>query len=230
MEYKIDYFHYVPILIPGIYADNETLYFHYLEQKDNIFSNMAGKRALYGWVQKGPKNPRVLRTTGDYIAYYSPTGKLRTANKVNYEDIVRLQYLFDKDGMPENNRYLMMPEQMYSSLFGEKGKATYFKGFHIIKRNQTPKYENYTNTVWEYDTAGEKLELNFEDSLSCIAWHSSAVGYAIGKVKVSEKIDSSKHKGSLVSIAVEFGAGHTRENGVGVYSLIEGRKNIGIVN
>jgi hypothetical protein len=114
-EYTTD-----PILIKDVdeiqtsYEKRQSL----LSQQMDKMDDRLGKEAAYSWAGAGlmSASGQIVQTTGSATSNIQPTGATGTRKAVAIEDIAQLARKLDKDEMPLDNRFLIMPSDMYWSM------------------------------------------------------------------------------------------------------------------
>lgn len=160
------------------------------------------------------------------------TGATGNRLKITKEDIAKLAAKLDKDNVPADGRFLLMPTELYYELFETDqlisrefmgnasslpaGVINELFGFMIMKRN----------TVAMYDGAGAKKAVGAaaaaDDNLAVLAFHKSFVSKALGGIKVYADEDKPEWYGSIFSAKIMLGATRMRADGKGIAVLAQG--------
>jgi len=207
-----------------------------LQQMINQLNDRIGLRSIYNWGGAGlitATNGQIVETTGTATSNIAPPSGTSTRKSVAYEDLLLLAKKLDKDHCPRNNRYLLMPSDMYWDMLRENpellnkdymntsnlpmGVVQYVAGFNIMLRPYTAVYTNATTPIIKAVGATPATD----DNWAAIAWQSDFVAKALGQIKVYADINSATYQGDVYSSLVRFNNTQLRTDGKGLVTLVQ---------
>jgi hypothetical protein len=203
-----------------------------------VLRQSVGNKVAYNWTPQGVDS--IIRTTGDNTGALPP-GATGTRKAVTIADIIALASRMDTMGVPQANRYLMLPGAMFWELLSISDvlKASYngfsgnqsvlatgvvaeLMGFKLLKREAVNIWSNATPPVLKAIGAASAAS----DNYGAIAWHPSYVAKAQGDIKIfSDSGDNGEGKpeyyGIILSALVMMGAARLRTDGKGILNLVQ---------
>lgn len=172
---------------------------------------------------------KIVETTG---AAVSPVGS-QTGNRKGLiaKDISSLMNKFNVDGVPQDNRQLLIDDNMYQALYDSLTDAQMnaYNQFADNKTGQVGKLHSFnifTRSGIAYAT-GVYTPKAFgtvptgTDNLACLAWHPDFVERAIGDTKLFTDKDNPLYQGDLYSTIVRAGGRKIRQDNKGVYAIVQ---------
>lgn len=226
-EYTIDEFTTDPVHI----SNAETVELSY-DKRNSVINQdrqqlimVAHESLLREWA----KNATIERCTGKIVAAEGShvTGYRKTISKAN---VSHLQYLFNKDNIPVEGRYLLLDALMYQDLIDDltekelmafqqaadvkKGVVGQLYGFSIMQRSSVL-VENADN-IKEF-AADEAAA----DNLAGIAWQQDCVSRALGDVQMFANTNDATFYGDVYSFLVRTGGSKRRYDNKGVIVLAQ---------
>lgn len=235
LEYEMDELTTDPVYIPHI----DTVELSYDKRNSVIrndkeeLSRVAHINVLERWANGAGK---IIRTTGKDVVphtYTSATGKRKGITRA---DVLEIMTEFDRQEVPQENRYLLLDADMYAQLLGdlaESDKYAFFQsadaqkgvvgnlyGINVMKRS----------SVLRVKADGETLLFDGEEheATECgagLAWQSSCVSRAIGEIVMFDSTKNPQYYGDIYSFLVRTGGGHRRTDKKGVIILAEATAN-----
>jgi len=231
-EYTTD-----PILIGNteeiqvVYEKRQSVLKQHIEKIDN----RLGKETANAWAGAGlvTASGQIVETTGTATAGIMPTGATGNRNAVAIEDIANCAKKLDKDEMPMEGRYMLMPSDMYWSMLNDNaellnsqymnkgnlpdGVVNRIHGINIMLRSFVTLYTNATVPVLKAVNAAVVAT----DNHGAICWHESRVAKALGAVTVFGDEAKPEYYGDIFSALVLFAADALRDDGTGVVTLVQ---------
>ncbi|MCK5632596.1 hypothetical protein KAH94_02525 [bacterium] len=208
----------------------------------NKLNDRMALRAQYNWGGAGlvtAANGQIVETTGaDTASIAPPTG---TGNRKGMllKDVAIAAKKLDNDEMPRENRYLVIPPDMYwdfvtiekASLLNldynknlsngdiSNGVVAKVYGFNIVLRSHTLRYTNATTPVKVAVGGVGDATYNW----GAVGFQGDEVSRALGSIEVLSQIDAPEYYGSIYSAIVRFNAEQLRSDGKGVVSIVQGQ-------
>lgn len=199
-----------------------------------VLGESLGDNMAFKWAPSAD-GALVLRTTGaadgtNNMPHVTATG---TRRKLTRKDIARAAKKLDKDKMPKQGRFLLLPPEMYYDLFDEteiisvdfmntkglpEGVIRKFMGFNILVRNTVNMYTEADPGVLKAVGAAAAAT----DCLGALAWSQYRVRKAKGSVDVYWNPDRAEHYGGILSAELNFGGKIARSNYEGVVAIAQG--------
>lgn len=225
VEYDIDEFTTDPVNIP--YADEVELSYNkrnsVIYQDRESLREAARQNLLYKWA---PQASNIIETTGAAVKAHTPsaTGNRKAMTK---EEVKTLMTKFNKENIPQTDRYLLLDAEMYAQLLDsltatdqigffraadvKKGIIGELYGFSIMMRSEVLRYTT-GGDVSEWSTTGEAT-----DNAAALAWHKASVSRAVGEVKVFDSYNNPLYYGDVLSFLVRCGGAIRRKDKAGVW-------------
>jgi hypothetical protein len=173
-----------------------------------------------------------IRTTGSASAALAP-GATGSRKAITLADIIAVATRMDAFDVPSENRYALIPSEMYADLLNIADFVSYEKrgmtdligkgligevlGFKFFKRSRAGVYTNATPAVYKAHTAATATT----DELACLFWQENAVRRAEGPTEVFINEKQAQYLGSLMNCAVRSGGRIARTDYKGVIALIQ---------
>jgi len=192
--------------------------------RENISDNM-----LVNWAAVGSDN--IVRTTGSSVAANAPSA---TGNRkaVQVADIIKLAELFDRQNVPSEGRYLLMPPNMYAQILGidalvdwdkmgaagvPEGNIKKLYGFKVMRRSKVLIYTNAATPIVKAAGAAGAAT----DNLASLAWHESMVSRAVGTTELYVNENDATYYGDIMSVEARAGGRRRRLDHAGVAALVQ---------
>lgn len=181
---------------------------------------------LYKWASDLPAD-QILLTTGDAVAATAP-GATGNRKKAVLADLQNAQAEMDAQGIPEENRYAMLPSRLRLQLFPvndvvvqtmlqnvspeerKKGVIAEVCGFKILSRTKVLTYAN-DGTL---KAPGSATAVDDDEAVLC--WWKDAVERAKGTVDFFEDEKNPTEYGDIYSMLARAGGRRRREDDKGV--------------
>lgn len=181
---------------------------------------------LTSWV---PSSFTVVRTSGDSVAAHlaSQTGNRK---KITLADVLKIKKEFDKNNIPQNDRYLLLDYEMYAELMeaivdghynesfsrsadAEKGTVGTIYGFGVYLRS----------TALRTVAAGTSLAASAgaTDQAAGLAWQKDCVSIAKGEAEIFESNNDPLYYGDVFSCLVRAGGSYVRNDKAGVVVIAQ---------
>lgn len=234
--YTIDRFYVDPFRI-GNLDRIQTVYALIDSTLSNATATLRDRLAmelLILWEKELPAT-NIVRTSGASIVANAPgaTGNRKATVEKDIREVARIM---DNMKVPQTGRKLLMPPDMYYSLFGDDsikradayGSANLPSGvvqkvynFDIMVRGGLPSFTNAgTPQVRTLDEKGQVASAN-TDHLAALAWHPNFVAKALGDINIYQTEKSAENYGDIYSMDVLFGGQRMRPDATGVVALVE---------
>lgn len=213
--------------------DEETVSYDYkgslLNDATGAVGAYAAKYIMSQWYHK--TTDQYVETTGDTTYTSTATGSTDVVKALTLANIIEAAQILDKQHIPSNDRYLIIPTAMYYSLFDditatdylnaatrimETGKIDTIHGFKLITQ---PTVCNVTSTYASArtpDSAGATGDLS-----AALAVYKPYASYAIGSINVYDNPDESTYYGGVMSADLFVGGKYRRTGKEGVVPIIE---------
>lgn len=238
--YVIDEFTTDPTLIPD--ADQYELSYDkmssVLGDHMDVLKQSVADNLIYEWVRDFSYTGAgttvaapVIRTTGAATASHleSTTGTRKAFIK---ENLQKMKLRFDKQGIPKNDRFALVPSDMMDQLLSDadlKVRDGQFGGELDMKNGVIQKMYGFTlidraSTV-AYTTAGVvKAPGAVAVATDCdavVCWQKNCVERAMGEVKMFQDQGNPLYYGDIYSALVRFGGRKTRINAEGIGVIVQ---------
>lgn len=172
----------------------------------------------------------IITTTGASAAATDPnqtgTRKTMTAN-----DVKKLNVLFNKANVPQQDRYLLLESNMYDQLISDLTQTQYrdfskaldeqngsimgkLYSFNVMQRSNVVSATS-ANAVNPLGTA-----IGATDNLVSLAWQKDSVARALGERKFFEQKDNPQYYGDLYSALLRMGGRRRYATDAGVYLVV----------
>ena len=213
-----------------------------MKQHIDKLNDRIALRAAYnlggaGLLSTGAGN--IVLTTGTASASIAPPGSVGTLSPkgLMLVDMANAAKKLDKDNLPREGRYCLMPSDMYWD-FVEINKAQLLDidfnknlsngdisdgvvakvyGFNIMLRPHTLLYANVaTPTIKAVGAVAAAT-----DVWAAICWHQNEVSRAKGTPKVYSEIGSPTYQGNLYSATQRFNNSQMRTDGTGIVTIVQ---------
>lgn len=218
-----------PVTLP----EAEKVQYSYDKRKSLVAVDRAklfdtvSESILFEWL---PEAKHTVKTSGANEAAHLE-GATGTRKSLTGKDILAVMTKFNKDGVPQTGRYIMIDAVMYSQLIESltdkesvafhaladvaKGVVGGLHSFKVMMRSRVGKYA--TNL-----TPKEFTEENTATDLAAaIAWQQDCVCKAMGEPKMFANEDNPLYYGDLYSFLVRAGGKAMRENKAGVCAIVQ---------
>ena len=234
LTFELDEFTTDPIYIP--HADTVELSYNkresILKQDKNKLAEVVSESFLYAWSPGAAA--AILRTNGgDSTAAHTPSG---TGNRVSLtkNNILEAMTRFNKDNVPQENRYILLDAVMYSQLLASltanesqafhaaqdinTGVIGKLYSFHIMMRSRVLLYSVASNVYSKKEWTATAAAT---DCAGALVWHTDSVCRALGEVKALEKEDAPTWYGDIYSFLVRAGGRPMRADTKGLLAIVQ---------
>lgn len=238
VTYAIDEYTTDPRLIPN--ADTVELSYDKMDSvmRDdmNALSETVAENMLIAWAPSAAA--KIERTTGGggdnpTIVAAHTTGA--TGNRVAYheKDLLKMMTKANADNIPQDGRFAMFDaqgyEQVISSLTAnqhaeyakhynaETGVLGRLHSWNIMMRSTALVYDNEATPVVKAYAA----EAAITDNSAALFWHKDAVERAKGEIVAFHDDKNPQFYGDLMSFLMRMGGRKRRNDGKGVYALVQ---------
>lgn len=231
LSYKMDELTTDPIMIPHI----DTVQLSY-DKRESVIStdraqlvNSAHLNLLKRWGEGAQGN--VYYTTGEEVDAHTSDTATGKRKAITRADVKKLMTKFDKDDVPQTDRFILLDAEMYAQFFtdltesdkqaflscadAKKGIVGEYAGFQFMKRSRVLRL-NTSKKVLDWDSEGVAGEL-----AAGFAWQKSCVSRALGKVDMFENIGDPTYYADIYSFLVMTGGACRRQDKKGVALLAE---------
>ncbi len=238
LTYNIDNYSTDPIQVLN-YQNMVTSYdkrMSVMGQHIEVLRETLGNNVIFKWSENATlAATKIVQTSGANTSTALAPSATGTRNKIIMDDIRSAASRLDKDLMPKNGRYLLMPTDLYYELIGQdsvayanrfgnptqqNGVVDVLYGFNIMTRPSVNVYDGST-LIKPVGAAGAAT-----DNYGCLFWHNSAVALADGGIDVH--IDSGDngggnplYYGSVMSAEVNMGAKQLRSDLKGIGAIVQ---------
>jgi len=223
---------------PTVVTDDEELLVNY--DRRSVILTAHGKRLntdvanfiAHAWASNADGTFLTTGTTSRTASAPGATGNRKKATK---DDILKIQEYFDKLDILPQDRYAVLPTELYSDLAQIDDFINYEKrglvdmismgligeiyGFRIFKRSAVVNYDMTTPTTPVLRAIGAAGGAN--DSLAGIFWQAQTVRYAYGNPTVYVNTNRGEYLGTTLNTAVRSGGYTSYSDGKGVAMLIQ---------
>ena len=192
----------------------------------------VGDELLYKWAPT--TSATIIRTTGALVATALATSATGTRRALLKEDLKKAQKIMNKLNIPKNDRYALIPTDMFSQLQDDadlklrdgvtggelnlkEGVIAKLYGFNLMERSSVLEYDD-TATPVPYAPGATGTTT---DHLAVLCWQKNAVAKAKGSIDVYANQDDALYYGSVVSTETRMGGRKRRTNGEGVIAIVQ---------
>jgi hypothetical protein len=232
--YTVDNFTTDPIHVTD-YEELQTSYDKRMSVMGEHIAKLGeecGDQVAYIWATSADAD-LVLRTTGANTADLPHVTATGARLKLTRADLQRLAKKLDKDKMPKEGRYLLLPPEMYYDLIGvdqlvradfmgkpglPEGAIDKILGFNIMVRANVVMYNEAAAGVKKAVGAAAAAT----DCLGAIAWSKYATRRAKGATKVYLNENQAEYYGDIMSAEVNLGAQVKYSDYRGVVAIAQG--------
>ena len=177
---------------------------------------------------------QMARTTGTTAAA-TYTGATGVRNVLMLADIQKMQKLFNKQNIPQMDRFAQLDADMYDQLLNQLNATTYrdFSAAMNLEAGVVGKLFGFTflaprTTVLVYDNAGTPVPYDPSQTPTAatanaagLFWHKDSVIRALGQNDFFENLTDALYYGDVYSTLVRAGGRIRRNDGYGVAALIQ---------
>lgn len=222
-----------PIYIP--HADTVELSY---DKRESVLRNdklqladVVAKDFLYNW---SPSKSHTVSTSGAEVAAHVHEKATGSRLAVTRKDVFALMTRFNRDNIPQEDRYLLLDAEMYSQLLQElssqeamafhaqadlkNGVMGKLLSFNVMQRSTAALYTG-DGSKKSWDTTGAAT-----DVAAALAWQKECVVRALGEVRAFENEGDPTWYGDIYSFLVRAGGRIRRSDEKGVVALIQGTK------
>jgi hypothetical protein len=230
VTYPLDEFTTDPRLIP--HADKAELSYDKMNSvmADDMdaLRQVVADNMLISWAPAA----NFVRTTGDEVDA-TVSGASGTRKKFKSKDLLAAQTFLNKQDIPANDRYALLPATMYSDLIEdlsegayrdfsramdpEKGVVGMLYGFKVMMRSSVLTYSNASTPVVKAYGA----EAAATDNEAALCWQVNALERAKGEVVVFDQASSPQYYGDLMSFLMRMGGRVRRSDEKGVVAIVQ---------
>lgn len=226
---------------PTLITDLDELQISYSKRQDVLeshiktLSDSIANNTLYSWAPSGAS--RLVRTTGSAVATALAPSATGTRKAITLADIRSAAAILDKDNVLDEERYCILPSDMYWQLMGDTaiqkalefgrptqimGELPMVAGIFIIKRSSVVVYDNTgTPVIKAVNDAGVPSAPASSDNMGALVVSKSYVCKAKGAIKVYADEDKPEYYGSIFSAQVQHGAAKLRTNQEGIVAIVQ---------
>jgi len=229
LDFVLDEYTTDPIRIP--HADTVELSYNKRESvvgqdRRKLFEVVAND-FIAKW---SPGSAQHIKTTGDGVDAHLPsaTGQRAAFTK---KDVTAAMNQFNKDDVPQENRYMLIDAVMYGQLLDSltdaesqafhaqvdtaNGILGKLMSFNIMMRSKSARYNgSYVAKAWT--AAG-----NATDRAAALAWHYDSVCRALGEVNMFGTESDPTYYGDIYSFLVRAGGRPMREDVKGLVAIVQ---------
>lgn len=219
-----------PIYIP--HADTVELSY---DKRESVLRNdklqladVVAKDFLYNW---SPSKTNTVSTSGAAVAAHVHDKATGTRLAVTRKDIFALMTRFNRQNIPQEDRYLLLDAEMYSQLMQELSaqEAMAFHAQADLKNGVMGKLLSFNimqrSTAALYAADGSKKSWDATgaatDVAAALAWQKECVVRALGEVRAFENEGDPTWYGDIYSFLVRAGGRIRRSDEKGVVALIQ---------
>lgn len=210
-----------------------------LRSHNAVLLELMAQNALYDWLAADVANNyaaaySAIRTSGDTVLAHL-TGATGNRKAFIEADLQKMKFYFNKMKVPANDRYALIPSDMFDQLITSlkskdfafakdaiNGSVPTLHGFRLIERVDTMRYNNAgTPALKTFDSnTGLQTEAT-TDNDSVICWQRDMVTRARGSVQVYFEQASPIYHGDIVSAEIRFKAQKFRADAVGIAAIVQ---------
>lgn len=247
ITYNIRQYTTDPILIPDLdeWQISYNKRMDVVGQHVGLLDEVIGNVGAYAWAPT--TSTKMVRTTGAASTNALAPGATGTRQAITLDDMRSLRAIFDNDLMPQEDRYILMPVDLYDNqllaisdiyrqdVFAQQrvlpdGVVNRVVGFNILTRPTAVVYSGGTGTTQTLvgiDGSGNPQATGATQNLGAIAWHKTAVSTAKSKTRVfmNSGTDGSdgipEYYGVTISMGVYHGASKRRNDNKGIAAIVQ---------
>lgn len=197
-----------------------------LRNHQNTLNQRIADEFAYIWAPT--KAEHIVRTTGSSRTAYRGTG---TRNAVAKDDLIELNRLMNRQDIPKEGRYLLIPADLEADILGiadfmeaqrygqsniAQGAVARLYGFDIFVRSLSVVYDDSATPQRKSPDAAEAGT----DNLAILAYQSEKVAKAEGSIEVFEDENDPTYYGDIFSALVRAGGRKTRDDEKGTIALV----------
>lgn len=241
LTYSMDMYYTQPIRV----GKDETQFICYDKRASVLSShikkmrNVLGNNTLYKWATPvSAVAASQVRTTGTSSATLAP-GATGTRKAATLKDFYDANAILDgQDLNPADNRYAIIPSQMYWGLINDSniskhlewgdspvapsGKVPMLAGITLLKRSSVVVFDNTaTPLIKAIGDEGTVTTTAATDNMGILVVSESYVSKALGTIEVFDNQGVAQYYGDILSAVVTFGASKMRTNGEGIVAIIQ---------
>lgn len=228
LTYNLSAFRSKPILVDDL-DEIQTSY----NKRQSVLSNqvaaLADRIAQETLVDWAAPTANVVTTSGALEAVL-PTGATGTRKAITLADLREAAKVMDKQNVPKNDRYCVMPSDLYYQLLADSavlssetmgsanlptGVVRQLFGFNIVTRSSTAIYD-VANAVKAVGAASAVT-----DNFACICYQAGFVAKAMGATKVFSDEDKPEYYGSIFSAMQLHKGAKLRTDGTGTVAIVQ---------
>lgn len=232
VNYSLDWFTTDPITIQD--AEKKELSYDkvnsVLGEHTQALDEVIADEFLYKWAPTAAA--QILRTTGAADNVALSTGATGTRKALVGKDLRRAQAIMNKQGIPLEERFALIPEDMLTQLLADttltdrdyqkdadlkEGIVARLYGFNIMTRAHAGIYDNTGTPVPKVPGTAAATT----DNLAVLCWQKNAVSRAMGSVNFYEDLGNPTMYGDVYSADVRCGGRKRRTNGEGVVAIVQ---------
>lgn len=236
LTYNLNNYKAEPIVITNL----EELQINYNKRMSvmgnyyRTIGDAVANQTLYAWSPSGAS--RIVRTTGTAVGTALAPSATGTRNAITLDDILAAKAKLDNDKVPQSNRILLIPSDIYNNQLLkisniqqfyaynlpvlQDGKAPTLFGFKVVVRPSVTVYDT-TPVPKSVNASGVPSSPTTTDNLACLAYHPDFVCKALGTVNVYTNENDPQYYGSIISAEVQHGASPLRSNAVGIVAIVQ---------
>nr|WP_298660652.1 phage capsid protein [uncultured Flavobacterium sp.] len=228
---------------PIVVSDLETMQISYDKRQEIMGEHISklkdriGRQVAFDWAVSGASDAaRIIRTTGAAGTTLAP-GATGTRKKLTKQDLSNLKLVFDRDLVPQDERYILMDHGMYLELLElDAFTSSFFVGQVVLPNAVINKLYGFNILTYSfpiiYDNAATPVKKTLidntgfpvaaaTDNLACIAWSKYSVSRALGPIDVFMNPRLAEYYGDLMSALVFFGSTILRSDKKGVGAIVQ---------
>ena len=233
-SYNVDYYATDPVkvLLKDEFQTNYSLRESSIKSHAQQLSETIGDTVLYNWAS-GVTASNIFRTTGATSSDNLTAIGTGSRNKLVKEDLKKVVKQMDKDKLPKEGRFCILPSDMYYELFDDAtllsfdnnnrkplpdGVITQVMGVNIMSRSTVAHFDGTTLE------APASIAGTASGNHGAIVWHESAVAKAYdGSKAFVTNEDPMNYGSSFLSAGSFMGSAALRQGGdwKGVYAIVQ---------
>lgn len=191
---------------------------------------VASENILKRWANGADTSSPILTSGGERDAHTQKGVGKRL--KMTSEAVRQVALRMDRQGLPDEGRYLILDADMYSDLLDSlteanrlafvnsanvaKGTVGQLYGVDIFKRTQVLRMKS-NGTLLGSDDEGEATEVS-----AGLAWHDKCVSRALGKCTMFPTLRDARYYSDIFSFLLRVGGSYRRADKHGLFLVAEG--------